>query len=100
MCFAWPCRGHIRPKGACAEPDRKSTRLNSSHANISYAVFRLKKKNQTNHALSYTPNPTRTMLRRLALSRKELNQSGCNHEIPFPLDTLFKIDDAWTRCEH
>src|SRR5947209_18305121 len=31
-------------------PDRKSTRLNSSHANISYAVFCLKKKkNSTNH---------------------------------------------------
>src|ERR1035437_10708898 len=31
-------------------PDRKSTRLNSSHANISYAVFCLKKKKkkQTN----------------------------------------------------
>src|SRR3712207_8062632 len=28
-----------------AYPDRKSTRLNSSHANISYAVFCLKKKN-------------------------------------------------------
>src|SRR3712207_8738002 len=27
--------------------DRKSTRLNSSHANISYAVFCLKKKNTT-----------------------------------------------------
>src|SRR5947209_19957807 len=27
-----------------AAPDRKSTRLNSSHANISYAVFCLKKK--------------------------------------------------------
>src|SRR3712207_6978028 len=27
-----------------ARPDRKSTRLNSSHANISYAVFCLKKK--------------------------------------------------------
>src|SRR3712207_8266054 len=27
------------------ELDRKSTRLNSSHANISYAVFCLKKKN-------------------------------------------------------
>src|SRR3712207_8397332 len=27
--------------------DRKSTRLNSSHANISYAVFCLKKKNRT-----------------------------------------------------
>src|SRR3712207_7033002 len=28
--------------------DRKSTRLNSSHANISYAVFCLKKKNKPN----------------------------------------------------
>src|SRR3712207_8741215 len=28
-------------------PDRKSTRLNSSHANISYAVFCLKKKHTT-----------------------------------------------------
>src|SRR5258707_10753320 len=30
---------------ACTLRDRKSTRLNSSHANISYAVFCLKKKN-------------------------------------------------------
>src|SRR3712207_8620170 len=30
----------------CAGTDRKSTRLNSSHANISYAVFCLKKNNQ------------------------------------------------------
>src|SRR3712207_8135586 len=29
------------------DADRKSTRLNSSHANISYAVFCLKKKNNT-----------------------------------------------------
>src|SRR5947209_13587007 len=29
--------------------DRKSTRLNSSHANISYAVFCLKKKNNVRH---------------------------------------------------
>src|SRR5437868_8050043 len=28
-----------------AQPDRKSTRLNSSHVSISYAVFCLKKKN-------------------------------------------------------
>src|SRR3712207_8416946 len=39
------------------EEDRKSTRLNSSHANISYAVFCLKKKknmilNTTNHTTS------------------------------------------------
>src|SRR3712207_6924820 len=30
-------------------PDRKSTRLNSSHANISYAVFCLKKKKTINN---------------------------------------------------
>src|SRR3712207_7575627 len=30
--------------GVALGPDRKSTRLNSSHANISYAVFCLKKK--------------------------------------------------------
>src|SRR3712207_8362875 len=36
------------------EIDRKSTRLNSSHANISYAVFCLKKKNtKHNNATSY-----------------------------------------------
>src|SRR3712207_8341585 len=36
--------------------DRKSTRLNSSHANISYAVFCLKKKKttQSTYALLYT----------------------------------------------
>src|SRR3712207_9111893 len=31
------------------EGDRKSTRLNSSHANISYAVFCLKKKKKDKH---------------------------------------------------
>src|SRR3712207_7977971 len=36
---AMPIFRHKRRKG-----DRKSTRLNSSHANISYAVFCLKKK--------------------------------------------------------
>src|SRR5438067_4581382 len=30
--------------GGCAVEDRKSTRLNSSHVSISYAVFCLKKK--------------------------------------------------------
>src|SRR3712207_6933495 len=38
--------------------DRKSTRLNSSHANISYAVFFLKKKTvltKTFHVLHLTP---------------------------------------------
>src|SRR5690606_40531390 len=36
-------RRHQQPHGLAAE-DRKSTRLNSSHVKISYAVFCLKKK--------------------------------------------------------
>src|SRR3712207_7417680 len=35
--------------------DRKSTRLNSSHANISYAVFCLKKKNLAEYTTEYLP---------------------------------------------
>src|SRR3712207_7947782 len=35
---------HARLAGVVRVEDRKSTRLNSSHANISYAVFCLKKK--------------------------------------------------------
>src|SRR3712207_8854220 len=39
--------------------DRKSTRLNSSHANISYAVFCLKKKKTKNqHSISTNITPT------------------------------------------
>src|SRR5207342_3800713 len=36
----------VNPRRYCAKPapDRKSTRLNSSHVKISYAVFCLKKK--------------------------------------------------------
>src|SRR3712207_7942648 len=40
----------------CCDQDRKSTRLNSSHANISYAVFCLKKKKPIHNyiLLTYT----------------------------------------------
>src|SRR5699024_11417440 len=51
-CCAWPLAGiglHSSFSVSCAlalapQPDRKSTRLNSSHVSISYAVFCLKKK--------------------------------------------------------
>src|SRR3712207_8840026 len=36
-----------RPPSPLEDQDRKSKRLNSSHANISYAVFFLKKKKQS-----------------------------------------------------
>src|SRR3712207_8684597 len=44
-----------RVAGAVFSTDRKSTRLNSSHANISYAVFCLKKKKQIS-LLSFATN--------------------------------------------
>src|SRR2546421_6263421 len=37
--------------------DRKSTRLNSSHDQISYAVFCLKKKKKTNHSTDTETSP-------------------------------------------
>src|SRR3712207_8990253 len=43
-----PLRGLIIA-GGITMVDRKSTRLNSSHANISYAVFCLKKKKNNAH---------------------------------------------------
>src|SRR5438445_6333909 len=49
--FSWPAVGqHLQHQRL---GDRKSTRLNSSHANISYAVFCLKKKkNKTTKAIT------------------------------------------------
>src|SRR2546430_11606083 len=52
--------GSNRPTNAPAQHtarDRKSTRLNSSHSQISYAVFCLKKKNKrlTMNTECYTP---------------------------------------------
>src|SRR3712207_7081384 len=53
-----PEPAHGAPPG---EPprDRKSTRLNSSHANISYAVFCLKKKTTTNSSAPSRIAPTK-----------------------------------------
>src|SRR3712207_7344960 len=45
---------HALPGENLDAADRKSTRLNSSHANISYAVFCLKKKKQHTKQISFT----------------------------------------------
>src|SRR3712207_7733214 len=63
-----PCRDDAADRAAArrrafhhdaarATADRKSTRLNSSHANISYAVFCLKKKKHKD-ATSYYDHPS------------------------------------------
>src|SRR5437879_10802810 len=43
--------------------DRKSTRLNSSHRCISYAVFCLKKKQKTTHLTTYSSETSQTTIR-------------------------------------
>src|SRR5204863_7932309 len=45
--------GSVTTSGAMPTADRKSTRLNSSHVEISYAVFCLKKKNATSGIADY-----------------------------------------------
>src|SRR5256885_8910727 len=66
----WPCSSNCAAASASAASevgsssiDRKSTRLNSSHLVISYAVFCLKKKQYT-HTNHINPNrlPTHTFL--------------------------------------
>src|SRR3712207_6848002 len=47
-----PVLWRATPRDLLSASDRKSTRLNSSHANISYAVFCLKKKKHQGTALS------------------------------------------------
>src|SRR6266576_4599095 len=44
----WAGRRVPPPTRSCRRRDRKSTRLNSSHVEISYAVFCLKKKKKKN----------------------------------------------------
>src|SRR2546430_5985546 len=46
--------GAVRSRGQ----DRKSTRLNSSHSQISYAVFCLKKKKKTTQHITITSSST------------------------------------------
>src|SRR5947209_13568699 len=86
-----PC--DVDPVGLDVRPafvDRKSTRLNSSHANISYAVFCLKKKNKlctryttdlglrfqnllsTTRALSSSPDP-------------DSGYDSCSENLPVPM---------------
>src|SRR2546430_13757485 len=61
--------GRVRSSAASTlytELDRKSTRLNSSHSQISYAVFCLKKQNNTskssNNTASHSTTPRSALL--------------------------------------
>src|SRR2546430_9944411 len=55
LALAWR---HASAKRKPANRDRKSTRLNSSHSQISYAVFCLKKKMHARQSPGLPPNQT------------------------------------------
>src|SRR5438105_5835697 len=59
---------NLKPVFSVALGDRKSTRLNSSHEWISYAVFCLKKKNRETHTHPYSTNGTKWNIRTYASS--------------------------------
>src|SRR2546426_6131962 len=66
----WPWPRHM--------PDRKSTRLNSSHLVISYAVFCLKKKTPVNSShlvISYAV---------FCLKKKRRSLKRCHHSVSLP----------------
>src|SRR6266705_4737211 len=64
---ATPAGGPRREPSRCRRRDRKSTRLNSSHRTISYAVFCLKKKKK----------PTKTHTPK---KNKKTNQNHPKHQ--------------------
>src|SRR2546430_10438742 len=53
-----PAPTHVARPPSRARRDRKSTRLNSSHSQISYAVFCLKKKNHIQEHRNPQPSPS------------------------------------------
>src|SRR5256885_11926670 len=55
----------------CSRPDRKSTRLNSSHLVISYAVFCLKKKKKNLYLFARTIRSTFKLICRDSATRSD-----------------------------
>src|SRR3954449_1755170 len=77
--------------------DRKSTRLNSSHTLISYAVFCLKKKNPSTVMTKTEPLPQRSL--------RLVSRHGSSHRFFFFNDTAptetytLPLHDAYPICE-
>src|SRR5256885_10033472 len=77
------------------KPDRKSTRLNSSHLVISYAVFCLKKKNQ----LRQSAKLTQTTLFLTTLTHLEPRSLPCQ-AVPRDTTLLINLERFETAARH
>src|SRR2546429_5663786 len=83
-----------------AVKDRKSTRLNSSHGYISYAVFCLKKK-QTELLLISPPDRTRSRRDRADISHQhELSAGGTFARHCAPTCPAMHVVRCFTRDDH
>src|SRR5215471_14462768 len=76
---------------AARKRDRKSTRLNSSHVEISYAVFCLKKKNR--RGISYR---SKSAPRRYASTSRLLCLCECVVVVSLPIFFFFFFNDTAT----
>src|SRR5438876_4796740 len=72
-----PCRFRPGREHSRRYPDRKSTRLNSSHPSISYAVFCLKKKKKNKKITSTTKTKTTHMSNQ---SHTQCTKLTCSNE--------------------
>src|SRR5437868_7928743 len=67
-----------RPRRRC-RPDRKSTRLNSSHVSISYAVFCLKKKKKKkkkpNAKIKKTRNKQTVLAKTIQIDKRQVTNN-------------------------
>src|SRR2546430_2423915 len=69
LAFGWPLSVFCVRAGRLADvADRKSTRLNSSHSQISYAVFCLKKKKELDSTAATHPLPHPRVAHHLTVS--------------------------------
>src|SRR5256886_6647469 len=76
--------------------DRKSTRLNSSHSQISYAVFCLKKKKITKTRETWYTQTTGKMNPRVDIAQA----APCIHAPLPPLHAVTSLSSLLTRCPH
>src|SRR2546430_3669390 len=86
----------IPPPPSPGSPDRKSTRLNSSHSQISYAVFCLKKKKKKQ--ISTTCGKSRTTLPLSSQYREDKSDTSSQqpHCHVYPHTTTTQCSDAPT----
>src|SRR5256886_11718960 len=85
ICFVLSDLLHPKLHEVMSFIDRKSTRLNSSHSQISYAVFCLKKKTCVQTGATAPPTPPSPFAQRLHLTARLVEHSFRRTQPPQPI---------------